>query len=200
MTIIGILILIYFVKKQYSFERPKRFTYLLIPIYSLVMFCTTFPINAQNIYFAFGILVIGIAIGIFQGNSAEIKSYIGESGESRVKIKGGNNYLLGWLAIIAVQILIEILLVHHNIDTGEIVKEIQGSIKEEIMPLSRIHRGGFWALWILTGSASLFYTIVLSKRSPEFRQTIKRGSRKKDRMPQKKELTSLVSSFYNHQD
>lgn len=186
MTVIGLLLVIYFVREQYSFERPKRISYLLIPIYSIFMFLTTYKVSKVNIYLAIIILIFGICVGVFQGKAAKIQQYTGESGKQRVKIKGGTAYLLGWIAIVAAQILIEVFFAHHNMNGNEIFREIGNSIEEELMPFSKVHKGGLWSLWILTGGSSLIYTLTLAHRSSEFRQTIQRGSRKQDRRAMKK--------------
>ncbi|MGR3741128.1 hypothetical protein [Companilactobacillus sp. DQM5] len=185
MDILGVIILIYFIYKQYSFETPKRFTYLIIPIYSIIMFFIT--LKSANLIIILSIFIIGIIIGIFQGHYAKVKPYVGDSGKKCVQIKGGSAYLIGWVLILITEILIEIYLMHHSLSGNQYFSELKGSIVEELLPFNRIRKSQAWEFWILTGSASLMYTTVLSYRFPEFRQTIKKGARKEGRRA-KKEL------------
>lgn len=72
MSLIGILIVIYFCYSQFKAERPRRFRYLLLPLYALWMFVTTFKLNATNLSLAAVIILLGIMIGTFQGRFAQL--------------------------------------------------------------------------------------------------------------------------------
>ena len=178
MSLIGILIVIYFCYSQFKAERPRRFRYLLLPLDALLMFVTTFKLNATNLLLATVIILLGIAIGTFQGRFAQL-SLENVQGQTKVSIRGGWPFLLGWGLILGIQILLSIFLAHHQMDAAELSQEVLHSALEELLPFRRIYAFDWWILWALSGSSSLAYTGMLAYRSPDFWQAIRRRSHRK---------------------
>ncbi|WP_186808482.1 hypothetical protein [Furfurilactobacillus siliginis] len=164
----------YFIRGQFEFERPRRYKYWLIPLYSVFMFFQLFKNTPANITVAGVMVILGIAIGVTQGRLAVIKPTLNNDGQERVMIRGGWHYLIGWAAILVIQIGVTIVLAHHQMDWHELRSVTNDSMLEELLPFKRIHEGGWWVLWALSASASLSYTLTLMQRSPAFRTTISR--------------------------
>lgn len=66
MSLIGILIVFYFCYSQFKAERPRRFRYLLLPLYALLMFVTTFKLNATNLLLAAVIILLELRLALFK--------------------------------------------------------------------------------------------------------------------------------------
>lgn len=181
MTIIGVLLLIYFIKKQFEFEQPKRFTYVIVPVITLILFINNFIPNQTNLINVLGIIILGIIAGTFQGYNAQIKEVDTDRNEKRIEIKGGWPYLLGWLLILITQVGISIILRGTELSIVELSKEIVDLILEELLPFRKFNGETWWALWALSTSSSITYAFVLSRRSEYFKETIKRGARKRDK-------------------
>lgn len=181
MTIICVLLLMYFIKQQFEFERPRRFTYIIVPVITFVLFIENFVPSQINLISVAGIIILGVIAGMFQGFNAQIKEVLTDNNEKRVKIKGGWPYLLGWLLILITQIGISVFLKGTEFSIIELSKEIVNLILEELLPFRKFDEESWWALWALSTSSSITYTFILSRRSEYFRETIKRGARRRER-------------------
>lgn len=173
-TLLSLLVLSYFIRGQFEFERPRRYKYWLIPLYSVFMFFQLFKSTPTNNIVAAVMVALGIGIGVTQGRFAVIKPTLNKDGQARVTIRGGWPYLFGWAAILLIQIIVTVVVAHHQMGWHEVRSVTSDSVMEELLPFKRIHEGGWWVLWALSASASLSYTLTLMQRSPAFRVTIGR--------------------------
>lgn len=184
MSLIGIILVFYFCYSQFKMERPKRFRYLLLPLYALFMFLKTFELGVGNLWLAVLIIVIGAAIGSFQGAFAQIESQLDDQNHPRVSVRGGWPFLMGWGLIVGVQILLTLFLAHQSVNAATLSETILHSALEELLPFRRINAFNWWVLWALSGSASLAYTGMLAYRSPEVCQAL-RAKRRSAKTAQK---------------
>ena len=187
-VILSLLLLIYFIRGQFGFERPKRWRYWLIPIFSLIMFGVTFKYSGINVIIALGMLILGTVIGMYQGQFATIRPIKKANLEDRVEVRGGLHYLIGWALILAIQVVAEAILKHEELAIAAVSKEAFQGVIEELFPLRRILGGGWWVLWALSASSSLSYTLTLGRRSPAFWATIKRHARRDERRADRKRM------------
>lgn len=185
-VILSLLLLIYFIRGQFGFERPTRWRYWLIPIFAAVMFVITFKLSVANVLTAIVMILIGIAIGTYQGHFATIQAVDADTDTAHVEVRGGLHYLIGWLLILVIQLAAEVVFTHEHLEWSSISKEAFQSVIEELFPFRRLHGGGWWVLWALSASASLSYTLTLVQRSPGFRATIKRHARRNERRADRK--------------
>ncbi|TYC50836.1 hypothetical protein ESZ50_01055 [Weissella muntiaci] len=186
MSAVFLFILLYFIQKQFSYERPKRYQYVLLPIYTGVLFILSLGHGRVAPAWVIGIIGIGIVVGMIQGNFAKLSPYIGEAGEARVKIKGGWPYLIGWILLLLGQLAINLYIAHTQFDLNELINESKSLMLEELFPFRKINGINWWPFWALSTSASVTYTMILYLRSPEFRLTIRRGAHRADRNSRRK--------------
>ncbi|MCM0582643.1 hypothetical protein H9L19_04350 [Weissella diestrammenae] len=171
------IILIYFIRKQFKFEYPKRFQYLILPIITAYLLFTGLPHRPHAWLSVSLIFIIGALIGTFQGVFAQFK--IPDATDNRpetILIKGGWPYLLGWLIIFSMQLLIISYLAHEAFSPIDTLRNL---ILEEILPFRRIGGENWWPLYALSTSAGFGYTATLAYRSRLFRQTIQRHTHQK---------------------
>ncbi|MBC1793084.1 hypothetical protein [Listeria booriae] len=120
---ITVIILIYFITKQFEYEKVNRLTYVAIPIYSIYQITVTLPHRSTDIpvWIVFLVFVIGACIGIYQASKVQIKDakvttgYTEVAGveqvvyKKQIMVKGGARYLIGWAADYSGEIFTSVL-------------------------------------------------------------------------------------------
>ncbi|MBC1563883.1 hypothetical protein [Listeria booriae] len=178
---ITVIILIYFITKQFEYEKVNRLTYVAIPIYSIYQITVTLPHRSTNIpvWIIILVFVIGACIGIYQASKVQIKDakvttgYTEVAGveqvvyKKQIMVKGGARYLIGWAAIILAKFLLAFLL---HLDVHESMMEafVQDALKDMVFFLSFAAKEGptAWMDWTLIGISSAVYTLRLIQKSP----------------------------------
>ncbi|MFD1124285.1 hypothetical protein ACFQ22_02755 [Lentilactobacillus raoultii] len=171
MDLFGIALILYFIKEQFTYERPTWFGYWFLPLYTVGMMLISFSYQWQNMPTFLTLLVIGSLIGGFQGRTAKFKDYLSVGGQLRTQVRGGGVYLLGWLLILVIQLIVDLLLLHQTISSTRFGKELVGTVMDDLFPWLAFGSSQAWPLWTLAASSTIIYTLTLQLRSPVFQAT-----------------------------
>lgn len=182
-TIIIIAVILYFIKEQFEFSNVTKLTYFFIPLFSLYQFLTLFSYSNLNILFLFIILLASIFVGHFQARYSVVKIenipiyyYQDTQGDEKeiykksVKVKGGKNYLFGWLIIFSIQLILQYIVNHQGFLVSEIGHELYEDILKDVLFIFRLadakSKTAAWYVWAMYGTSSLAYTYFLAAKSP----------------------------------
>lgn len=196
-SIILIILIIYFIRQQFNFNKVKKVTYFFLPLLSLYSFITSFSISKRNFIALLIITVSSLFIGYFQSSKSVVRSdsvpvyyFYDDAGKEHeiykkiVKVKGGRYYLIGWIGIFILQILIQIMITRSKISSGEIIQDFTQDIIEAILDVYQLFglqkNQGSWYVWALYGISSLSYTYFLTKKSPMVRSKLFASKQKYD--------------------
>lgn len=196
-SIIFIIVIIYFIREQFDFNTVKKLNYFFLPLLSLYSFIVSFSLSWVNMIVLVIIIVSSLFIGHFQSIKTIVRIdsvpvyyfYDDDDKEHKiykkvVKVKGGRNYLIGWIAIFVIQIIVQVLTTKHSLSSEYIVDNFVQDVFEEILSLYRVltfdENPNAWYVWALYGASSLSYTYFLAKKSPMVRGQLF-SSKKKNR-------------------
>lgn len=194
-TIIILAVIIYFIKEQFEFSNVTKLTYFFIPLFSLYQFLTLFSYSNLNIVFLFIILLTSVFVGHFQASHSIVKIenipiyyYQDTKGNEKeiykktVKVKGGRNYLLGWLIIFSIQLILQYLVNHRGLSASEIGHELYEDILKDVLIIFRLadarSKTDAWYIWAMYGTSSLAYTHFLAAKSPSVHAALFRSKEK----------------------
>ncbi|MBS7578127.1 MULTISPECIES: hypothetical protein [unclassified Enterococcus] len=186
MNIIVIILVLYFIKEQFSFNRLQKLNYLFLPVLSIYQVATNFKLNQLNIILLIVTILIGIVVGYYQSRYAQIKRelkpvyiyYDDEHNERKIYkrgilVKGGRSYIVGWIIIFAIQIMIQYLVL---VDKGPIQNELYHELLADFFSIYRLKSLGesadHWYVWALYGTSNLFYLNFLCRRHPTVREAL----------------------------
>lgn len=189
-TIVVVLVIIYFIREQFSFGTVGRLEYIIIPIFALYQFLAVFKATQMDFVLLAIIAIISILISRFQANGSRVRiekvaTYWidNDQGEQpiykkQVTSQGGRRYLLGWGAIVLIQIILELFFGHEVLNGGQIWGEVFKEIISDMFAWVRLGDAGqgSWYIWALTGISSASYTYWMARKSPAFRSVILKES------------------------
>lgn len=91
-----------------------------------------------------------------------------------VTAQGGRHYLYGWLIILAVQILLEVIYLHERFTPLKIWEVFVDEVMADIFSFSRFVGSNHtsWIIWALISFTSLSYTLWVAKISPIARRKL----------------------------
>lgn len=185
--LLSLAVFVYFIFDQFEYNPVGRLSYVIIPIFCLINFLTTFTWRPLAFLSLLAIMIIGVGLGWYQARYAQIRlvnqprAYFKDSQgveqpiyRKVVKVRGGQHYLIGWLIALLVQFGLQILANHHLLSEREIFAQAKAEILADIMSVFRFASQGHtaWYLWSLTGIISATYTLRLAHRSPNIRQIV----------------------------
>lgn len=175
-----LLVFIYFIHEQFKYSVVNRWSYWFMPIFSLVQFSIQMTWNEVN-EIKFGlILVVSLLVGYFQAKYTKIQIGKAQSAffeyekeevtlyKKVARAKGGYPYLIGWLVIMAMQVILAFWENQHAFSTQELVSEIYEEVIRDLVLALRFtdSADGAWYVWAITGLSSLSYILFLARRSP----------------------------------
>ncbi|KEP88515.1 hypothetical protein X279_00965 [Oenococcus oeni IOEB_0501] len=160
--------------KSLKFEKLTRFTSVVIPIYSMIMFIVTMIWNLKNFIVLLFLFIVSIFIAIFQVSKVEFKETTELDKHDRpvVYIRKGYPYLLGWIIIILVGIGCSALF--ESLTASSIFKEIFSEIKGELLVYSTFSQQKNWYIWLLSGTTSFLYTEFLKRKNPLIKEALQK--------------------------
>lgn len=186
MNIIVIILVLYFIKEQFSFNRLQKLTYLFLPALSLYQVASNFKLNRLNLILLAVTIIIGVAVGYYQSRYAQIKRelkpvyiYYDENHNEKkiykrgILVRGGRSYIIGWIIIFAIQIMIQYLVL---VEKSPIQNELYHELLADFFSIYRLKSLGesadHWYVWALYGTSNLFYLRFLSRRHPAVREAL----------------------------
>ncbi|ABJ57224.1 hypothetical protein [Oenococcus oeni] len=161
--------------KSLKFEKLTRFTSVVIPIYSVIMFIVTMIWNLKNFIVLLFLFIVSIFIAIFQVSKVEFKETTELDKHDRpvVYIRKGYPYLLGWIIIILVGVGCSALF--ESLTASSIFKEIFSEIKGELLVYSTFSQQKNWYIWLLSGTTSFLYTEFLKRKNPLIKEALQKN-------------------------
>lgn len=72
-TIVVVLVIIYFIREQFSFGTVGRLEYIIIPIFALYQFLAVFKATQMDFVLLAIIAIISILISRFQANGSRVR-------------------------------------------------------------------------------------------------------------------------------
>lgn len=186
LSVVVIVVILYFIRDQFEFSEVKRFTYLSIPLFSMFQFFNQMTWTLKNSIIFILIALFSVWIGIFQAKYSKVRVekipvsyYVDSTGQEKInykkviKVKGGKAYLIGWLSIFTIQLLVQFLISKKMIETSTLIPEIMNDIIEDLFAPYRLFdiekNKHTWYVWVLYGTSSLSYAISLSYMSPQIK-------------------------------
>ncbi|MDO6662271.1 hypothetical protein Q4571_16925 [Bacillus thuringiensis] len=191
------IFLIYFIHKQFEYERVTILTYTAIPIFSIYNILMLFPelMHKVSISSLITTIVISVLIGYYQASKVKIKetkTITGDYDKDNLEVpiytkiafvKGGYRYAIGWICILCAKYVIGAIF---NINIHEsFLESMWEELLRDIISIFSFqvrHGENVWIDWILVGGANITYVLLLRKRYPAVRNSLKnRGRRKKSK-------------------
>lgn len=186
MELLIFLFLVFFVRAQLQYKRITRAKYYFLPLFSLFQVFNVFTASKTNFLILGITCVVGFFVGSFQAVYSKIKRqnipiyfyYDEENNEQKiyrkeVLVKGGKNYLVGWVIIFAVQLLLQYLFVSRTVDIQSgLFQELLGDISDVYLIQSLEKNTSSWYAWALYGFSSLFYYFALCKKFPVVKEIL----------------------------
>lgn len=181
------LILLYFIHDQFEFSAISRISYWIIPIFTFYQFFNTFVMNTNNLLIVFCLIIFAIAIGYYQAVHTKIRieetsnTFFRDTNGNEVPIyrkvitaQGGRHYLYGWLIVLGVQLLIEVIYLHEKLTPTKIWDVFFEEVVADLFSFSRFVGSSHtsWIIWALTSFTSFGYTIWIAKLSPTARRKL----------------------------
>ncbi|WP_163652657.1 hypothetical protein [Listeria sp. PSOL-1] len=176
MNILGLLLIIYFIKEQFHFGAVSRVKYWIIPVVSFVMFWVQFvKVDVLEALFpVFICVVVGLFVGWLQTYHLQVKQT-----DSGLFVRSGFSYLLGWLIVFIMQVVMVILV------EGKLKESVSGMLIEEVKRdvftfLSFTPRENVtgWLDWLLIGVTGLAYFYFSRCKYPEIGKALKKTGKK----------------------
>lgn len=175
-VIISVIVTVYFIKKQFEFEKISKIRYLTIPLFATVQFITAVQLeNGQDVLLLIFGAVISFLIGWYQTTDFEIKqkntiiNYYVRVGSVEQSVytkelysKGGKSYLIGWIMIFIVQVFLSVI--YHEIELDEIQSEWLAEIAKDLFIFLRVKEHSYWWVWELYSVSNLSYYFILRKK------------------------------------
>ncbi len=174
-----ILMLLYFIKEQFSYGAVNKVTYYFLPLFSLLQVAFHFHYSRNNLVVLLFCFLTGSLVGYYQAKHAKIRQhlipvyvYFEENGKKKniyknqVAVRGGTHYLIGWCIIFAIQLAIQLILTANKVQLGSTLYE---ELLEDLFSIYRLQdfeKGAQnWFTWSLYGFSSLSYLLYLCKRN-----------------------------------
>ncbi len=171
--------LLYFIRKQFSYESVSKLTYYFLPSFSLLQVIFQFHYSQNNLIILLLCIFIGSSVGYYQAKYAMIRQhlipmyvYFDDNGEKKniyknqVAVKGGLHYLIGWITIFVIQVVIQVIFTASKVQLNS---ALYGELLEDLFSIYRLQdfqKGSqAWFTWSLYGFSSLSYLLFLCKRN-----------------------------------
>lgn len=181
-----ICLLFYFIKEQFQFNTVSKLTYYFLPIFSLFQVLLSFKLTWKNSLVLLCCIGISSLVGYYQAQKAEIREhlkpiyfYFDDHNKEKkiykkeIAVKGGRYYLLGWVAIFAIQLVIQYLYTQSKID---LKSSLYDELLEDLSSVYRLHdfeqTSSNWYVWALYGFSNLSYLLFLCKKHPELKTVL----------------------------
>lgn len=185
--IITIIVTLYFIKKQFEYEKVKLSRYLVIPVFASYRFFNSVEIeNARDAFicgiaFVAAVLVAFYQVRTFTFKTVEKRSryYVKVNGEKQpvyrdeYLAKGGSAYLIGWIALFIVQVALSLMA--NELQLADISHEWLTEVLQDLLLLDRINGHSAWWAWELFAVSNLTYYIVLRRQNETFRRNIQKN-------------------------
>lgn len=172
MTILLVLLLIYFIRKQFKFDEVKRIYILIIPAFSIIMFLIRFEPSENNFIILAIIALISAAISWFQAQFTQVRidTELDKYGRKKAQIKGGWPYLLGWVFVFST----EIILIWTQTGKLNIFETLSSDLRLELFEFSRFSSNeSEWFIWALSGFTAYFYSLWLRLKHPDIKNALR---------------------------
>lgn len=181
------LILIYFIYDQFEFSSISRISFWIIPALALYQFFSTVKWTSVNIWIIIGLIIFSIGIGYYQASFTKVRleetssTFFRDTNGNEVPIyrkvvtaQGGRQYLNGWLIVLIVQILLEVVYLHEKLTPIKIWDVFIEEVMADIFSFSRFVGSAHtsWIIWALTSFTSLSYSIWITRMYPLARQKL----------------------------
>lgn len=165
--------------KAFKFEKPKRFTLVVVPTYSLIMFVTTMSWTVKNLLLLVFLAPLAVLIGWYQTRQVEIKDSNVEDKYGRPKVLVKNNlaYIIGWIAVFTLGISFHFI-VEGGLSFEAIKEELLVEIKKDLFGFTIFSVEGSWYVWALSGISSFTYTRLLRRKDKKFHAALTRKKKK----------------------
>ncbi|KRN94547.1 hypothetical protein [Companilactobacillus kimchiensis] len=181
------LIVIYFIHDQFEFSSISRVSFWIIPIFTLYQFFHTITWTGTNLSIVVLLALFATAVGYYQAIHTKIRleetssTFFRDTNDKEVPIykkvvtaQGGRNYLYGWLIVLAVQILLEVIYLHESLTPLKIWDVFFEEVLADLFSFTRFvgSKHTSWIVWALTSFTSLSYTLWIAKLSPMARRKL----------------------------
>ncbi|WP_099974051.1 hypothetical protein [Lactobacillus terrae] len=172
MNIVLLLLIVYFIKKQFEFEKTKRIYLLIIPVYSIIMFIFSFKPSVSNNLYLLVILVISAIVSYIQAKHTETITLPDKDKYNRpaTEIKGGYVYLLGWIVIF----IAELILIWFKVGRLNILETLSEEITLDLFKFKHFGNDSSWFILALSGFSSYFYSLWLRLFNPDIKKSLNR--------------------------
>lgn len=185
LTIGTLIITVYFIKKQFEFEKVSKVRYYMIPAFGAFQFVTNVSIkNAFDATLLVNVFVMSCLIGWYQTRDFAIKvhdeptKYIVKENHQESPIyeralysRGGRSYIVGWIAIFILQIVIG--LVTHTVSLDEVSHEWTAEILKDLLIFFRFNHDEYWWIWEIFAVSNLSYYLILKNTNDQMRDAFK---------------------------
>lgn len=181
------IILIYFIYDQFEFSSISRISFWIIPALAFYQFFNTVKWTGINLLIIFLLALFAIAIGYYQASYTKIRleetsnTFFRDQSGNEVPIyrkvitaQGGRHYLYGWLIVLVVQILLEVVYLHEQLTPIKIWDVFIEEVMADLFSFTRFVGSNHtsWIIWALTSFTSFSYTFWIAKMSPLARQKL----------------------------
>ncbi|GEO78428.1 hypothetical protein FD29_GL001109 [Companilactobacillus mindensis DSM 14500] len=181
------LILIYFIYDQFEFSSISRISFWIIPILTMYQFFNTVKWSKVNLVIILILILFAIAVGYYQADHTKIRleetssTFFRDQNGQEVPIyrkvvtaQGGRHYLYGWLIILIVQILLEVVYLHEKFIPLKIWDVFVEEVIADIFSFTRFvgSEHTSWIIWALISFTSFSYTLWIAQMSPIARRKL----------------------------
>lgn len=181
------LILIYFIQDQFEFSKISRISFWIIPFSTLYQFFNTFVVNQTNLLIVAALIIFAIGIGYYQAVYTKVRleetssTFFRDNQGQEVPIykkvvtaQGGRHYLYGWIIVLGVQILLEVLYLHERLTPLKIWDVFLEEVIADLFSFSRFvgSEHTSWIIWALTSFTSFGYTFWIAHLYPLARRKL----------------------------
>lgn len=149
-TVLLICAIIFLSYRSFHFEKFSRLERIVIPVYSMIMFFVTVKWDDVSMVVAPIIVLLSYVIVEYQLISVEtrISKELDRRGNPVVEVKQGKNFAIGWIAILALGTLLNMLF-SEGFDREHLLEGLVHEVRNELLTILflRLKQSGLFGFY-----------------------------------------------------